>query len=117
MIDQKGMKKILSDFMDYAQRESLLPAGVEASEYRKRFEASYPFLPEVIDILYHRWGSFSTFQRTRGVLRLLALVVHALKDSANPYISLADFDLANQEIRRELLKHIGPEFDSVIASD
>lgn len=116
-IDEKRMKNVISSFMDYAQRESLLPAGVEASEYRKRFEASYPFLPEVIDILYHRWGSFSTFQRTRGVLRLLALVVHALKDRPLPYISLADFDLSNQEIRRELLKHIGAEFDSVIAAD
>lgn len=116
-IDEKGMMNVISDFMDYAQRESLLPAGVEASEYRKRFEASYPFLPEVIDILYHRWGSFSTFQRTRGVLRLLALVVHALKDRTIPYISLADFNLSNQEIRRELLKHIGAEFDSVIAAD
>jgi len=116
-IDEKGMKNVISDFMDYAQRESLLPAGVEASEYRKRFEASYPFLPEVIDILYHRWGSFTTFQRTRGVLRLLALVVHGLKDRTLPYISLADFELSNQEIRRELLKHIGAEFDSVIAAD
>ena len=116
-IDEQGMQNIVSAFMDYAQRESLLPAGVEASEYRKRFEASFPFLPEVIDVLYHRWGSYSTFQRTRGVLRLLALVVHALKNRTIPYISLADFDLSNQEIRRELLKHIGAEFDSVIAAD
>ncbi len=39
---------------------------MEASEYRSRFEDSYPFLPEVVDVLYHRWGSYSTFQRTRG---------------------------------------------------
>jgi hypothetical protein len=30
---------------------------------------------------------------------------------------LADFDLANQEIRQELLKHIGSEFNSIIAAD
>jgi len=116
-INQPGVQRVVSDYMDYAQKENLLPAGIEASEYRKRFEASYPFLPEVIDILYHRWGSFPTFQRTRGVLRLLALVIHALKDRQIPYISLADFDLSNQEIRRELLKHIGAEYDSVIAAD
>ncbi len=68
-------------------------------------------------MLYHRWGSFHTFQRTRGVLRLLSLVVHSLKDSSKAYISLADFDLANQELRQELLKHIGAEFNSVIAAD
>jgi len=116
-VDHKVAAKEITAFMDYAARESLLPAGTEASEYRKRFETSYPFLPDVVDVLYQRWGSFSTFQRTRGVLRLLALVVYSLKDQKLPYITLADFDLSNQEIRRELLKHIGPEFDSVIAAD
>jgi len=51
------------------------------------------------------------------VLRLLALVIFGLKDANIPYISLANFDLANQEVRRELLKHIPAEFDSVIAAD
>lgn len=44
-------------------------------------------------------------------------MVYALRDSGRPYITLADFDLASQEIRRELLKHIGSEYDSVIAAD
>ncbi len=116
-VDEGRMRQVVEGFLEYAQRESLLPAGMEPSEYRRRFEASYPFLPEVVDVLYQRWGSFTTFQRTRGVLRLLALVVHALKDRPIPYITLADFDLSDQEIRRELLKHIGPEYDSVIAAD
>jgi hypothetical protein len=38
---------VIGEFMDYAVKESLLPAGTEPSEYRKRFESSYPFLPEV----------------------------------------------------------------------
>jgi hypothetical protein len=74
-------------------------------------------MPEIIDILYQRWGSFPTFQRTRGVLRILSLVVHTLKSSGASYISISDFDLSNQEIRQELLKHIGLEYNSVIASD
>jgi predicted AAA+ superfamily ATPase len=116
-VDKKKAQKVINQFVEYATNESLLPAGVEASEYRSRFEASYPFLPEVVDVLYQRWGSYYTFQRTRGALRLLALVIHGLKDAHIPYITLANFDLANQEIRRELLKHIGAEFDSVIAAD
>lgn len=116
-VDQKAANAVISAFMDYAIRESLLPAGVEPSDYRARFEASYPFLPDVIDVLYQRWGSFPNFQRTRGALRLLGMVVHDLKTSALPYITLADFNLSNQEIRRELLKHIGNEYDSVIAAD
>ena len=110
-------KKVIGDFMDYAEKESILPAGAEPSEYRNRFEASYPFQPEAIDVLYQRWGSYPNFQRTRGVLRLLSLVIHSLKEKELSYISLADFDLSIQEIRRELLKHIGEEFDSIIAAD
>lgn len=116
-VDQQKASKVINQFIEYAVQQSLLPAGVEASEYRARFEASYPFLPDVIDVLYQRWGSFYTFQRTRGVLRLLALVIFAVKEKNIPYITLADFDLADQEIRQELLKHIGQEYNGVIAAD
>jgi hypothetical protein len=115
--DEQGVRKAVAEFMRYAEREEVLPAGLQPSEYRNRFMESYPFMPEVVDVLYHRWGSYPTFQRTRGVLRLLSLVIYSLKTSNRPYISLADFDLANQEIRQELLKHIGSEFNSVLASD
>ncbi len=116
-IDMKGAAEAIQDFMNYADKESILPAGTEPSEYRKRFEAAYPFQPEAIDVLYQRWGSYPNFQRTRGVLRLLSLVIGALKERSIPYISLGDFDLSDQEIRRELIKHIGPEFDSIISAD
>lgn len=90
--------KTVSSFMRYAEKEGILPVGTLATEYRDRFLDSYPFMPEVVDIFYHRWGSFPTFQRTRGVLRLLSLVIYSLKTKNKPYISLADFDLSNQDI-------------------
>lgn len=116
-IDETKTKALVSEFLEYAEKESILPVGKELSEYRQKFLDSYPFSPEVVEVLYHRWGSFPTFQRTRGVLRLLALVIHSLKQSGKPYIALADFDLSKEEIRRELIKHIGGEFDSVVAAD
>ena len=106
----------ISEFVAYCKNESILPPET-AAQYKKTFEGTYPFLPEVINVLYHNWGSFSSFQRTRGVLRLLSQVVYALKDSDRPYISLSDFDLNDDGIRRELLEHIGGEFDSVISKD
>ena len=114
---KRRASEVIRDFMNYAEVESILPPGTEPSEYRKRFEAAYPFQPEVIDVLYQRWGSYPSFQRTRGVLRLLSFVIHSLKEKEIPYISLADFDLSIQEIRQELLKHIGSECESVISAD
>lgn len=72
-LDKSSAKEVVSRFMQYAQKEGIIPLDIEPSEYRNRFLDSYPFMPEVVDVLYHRWGSFPTFQRTRGVLRLLAL--------------------------------------------
>ncbi len=116
-LSEQQAKEIVGMFMSYAEREGILPSGVEPSEYRDQFLDSYPFMPEVVNVLYQRWGSFPNFQRTRGVLRLLSLVIYSLKESSQNYISLADFDLANQEIRQELLKHIGSEFNGIIAAD
>jgi regulator of replication initiation timing len=109
--------EVIETYLDYICQEGILPAGMERTEFRRLFLDSYPFLPEVVDVLYKRWGSYSSFQRTRGVLRLLSLVIHSLKDSQNSYISLADFDLSNQDIRQELVKHIGPEYNGIIAED
>lgn len=116
-IDEIEAKKIINDFIDYLDKENLIPLGADKSLYRDKFIKSYPFQPEVIDILYKRWGSYTTFQRTRGVLRILALVVFSLLKKDIPFIRISDFDLENSEIRRELIKHIGNEFDSIIHAD
>jgi len=116
-IDEKYRDKIVNKVADYFEEQKILPNGMFKNEYKKLFKDSYPFLPDVIDTLYHKWGSFPTFQRTRGVLRLLALVVNSLKDRNIPYISLSDFDLSNQYLRQEFIKHLDSVFNSVIDSD
>jgi len=116
-INESESKKVVSDVVDYFKKENILPKGIEPSEYRKIFLDSYPFLPEFIECFYHRWGSFPSFQRTRGVLRLLSLILYDLRNQNISYISLANINLKNSEIRRELLKHIGNEFDSIISAD
>jgi len=115
-IDEKSVKMIVDEFVSYLAKENLL-TGDDLNIYRDRFTRSYPFKPEVIDILYKRWGSFASFQRTRGVLRLLSMLVYDLREKGIPFISLGDFNLANEEIKRELIKHIGQEYDSIIAQD
>src|SRR5262249_12948677 len=43
-----------------------------------RFVASYPFHPDLTEVLYTKWTGLESFQRTRGVLRTFAL---ALRDA------------------------------------
>ena len=108
---------IVDDFVEYCSDEGLIPEGKQASEYREDFLNSYPFLPQVIKVLYERWGTITQFQRTRGVLRLLSLVVGSLAASDKQFISLGDFDLGNDAIRQELVEYLDPNFDSVVAKD
>ena len=110
-------KRVVREFAKYAKDEGILPANTQESEYRERFMKSYPFQPEVVEVLYKRWGSFPEFQRTRGVLKLLSRVVHRACGKNRPYITLADFDLGDADIREELLEHIDKQYRSVIASD
>jgi hypothetical protein len=106
-------------FQLYQQHHQDLPHKVRDASFRDKMEMAFPFHPDVIDILYQKWSTFSTFQRTRGVLRLLANVVEDLYEGEDPIdlILPGDIDLEKAPIRREFLKHIGPEYEGVIASD
>ena len=111
----------ITNFVDYCERENILPEKVTPTQYRKKLENSYPFLPQVIDVLYERWGTIENFQRTRGVLRLLSMVVHdlikRLGDGAPSFISLADFNLENDEIKGELIDKIDRRYLGIIHKD
>jgi hypothetical protein len=80
---------------------------------------AYPFHPELVDILYERWGSLPNFQRTRGVLRLLAMVAGDLYKQSSPGATIqpAHVNLDNARIRREFINLIDNAYETVIGSD
>ena len=96
-----------------------VPSQAREPGYRERIRRAYPFHPELIDILLERWGTFKSFQRTRGVLRLLALVIHDRyeRGDTSPLIQPAHLNLGNRSIREEFLNHISKQYESVIAAD
>jgi hypothetical protein len=53
-----------------------LPADATSPELREQFLRSYPLHPKLLEMLTEKTASLSTFQRTRGMLRLLARTVH-----------------------------------------
>ena len=120
MGDPKEARRTADEFFEmYQQLGDDLPKEVREPAYRDQMRKAYPFHPELIDVLYKRWSTFPNFQRTRGVLRLLANVVSELYQSQHqaPLILPAHLNLANQAIRGEFLRHIGNEYQGVIASD
>ncbi len=118
--DDKARRRVADWYFGLYQKLGIdAPSETREVAYRDKIVRAYPFHPELIDVLYERWGSYPTFQRTRGVLRLLAEVVADLysKKTASPLIQSSVISLDNQAIRREFIKHIGNEFDSVISAD
>ena len=106
-------------FKLYQNQAASLPDEAADPKYRQKILRAYPFHPELIDVLYNQWGSFSQFQRTRGVLRFLALVVQEAwkKRIPSPLIRLSDVPLGHREVRQSLLSCIGQEYESVLACD
>ncbi len=116
-VDTAEVQKSVGDFLEYARQEALLPAGTDPNIYRRQFEASFPFLPEVLDVLYHRWGTYPAFQRIRGMLRLLALVLRRCQQCPLPYITLADMHLDDSDVRYELLHNTESEVEKILVED
>ncbi len=58
-------------------RNSLVDAAF-SPEIKEQFKRGYPLHPETMTVLTEKMSSLSTFQRTRGMLRLLARTVHLI---------------------------------------
>ncbi|MBI2567004.1 MAG: ATP-binding protein [Candidatus Schekmanbacteria bacterium] len=96
-----------------------VPDFAKEHTYAERFRQSYPFHPYLLDVINRYVGANPKFQRTRGVLRILALVVaDLLKNNHNGgLIQASDIDLTNEEIRSEVLELVDREFRSALEAD
>ncbi len=97
-----------------------VPQDVQEERYIERMSKAYPFHPEVVRILYERWGTLPDFQRTRGALRILGLVLADLyaNNRMESLILPAHMNLAPGDLRNELVRILdNPTFNNVIDSD
>lgn len=107
----------------YQQHPNEVPQEASKGTYKERILMSYPFHPTVIDALFLRWGSHGDFQRTRGVLRLLASVVGDLWQRRNtetqsqPLIQPCHVRWSLDALHAALTRLWGSEYESVVAAD
>lgn len=118
--DKLAMESVCRAFADYyiANREDF-PQETQDSKYLERLIQAYPIHPEVFDRLYEDWSSLDNFQRTRGVLKLMAKVIHRLwKDGNNdPLIMPGSFPLMDADTRNEAIYYLPQGWDPVIERD
>lgn len=103
----------------YRTQHQEFPPDCRDSEYEKRLKAAYPIHPEIFDRLYNDWSTLVKFQRTRGVLRLMAAVIHSLweKGDRNPLILPANIAIDDPRVQFELTRYLSDNWVPVIAAD
>ncbi|WP_250285648.1 Swt1 family HEPN domain-containing protein [Frankia sp. CiP1_Cm_nod2] len=95
------------------------PREARDTAYEYRIKRTYPIHPETFDTLYEEWSSLERFQRTRGVLRLMSTVIHALwtGEDASPLIMPGSIPLATANVNAELTQYLQDSWKTIIDAD
>ncbi len=103
----------------YRTQHQEFPPECRDADYEKRIKAAYPIHPEIFDRLYTDWSTLVKFQRTRGVLRLMAAVIHSLweKGDKNPLILPANIPIDDPRVQFELTRYLSDNWVPVIEKD
>ena len=103
----------------YTSSGADFPPDTQDGHYFERLKHAYPIHPEVFDRLYEDWSSLDNFQRTRGVLKLMAKVIHRLwKDGNNDLlIQPASLPLYDADVRNEAIYYLPQGWDPVLERD
>jgi predicted AAA+ superfamily ATPase len=103
----------------YRTQQAEFPPECRNADYEKRIKAAYPIHPEIFDRLYNDWSTLLKFQRTRGVLRLMAAVIHSLweKGDKNPLILPANISIDDSRVQFELTRYLTENWVPVIETD
>jgi predicted AAA+ superfamily ATPase/uncharacterized membrane protein YgcG len=103
----------------YRAQGAEFPPECRDAEYEKRIVVAYPIHPEIFDRLYSDWSTLVKFQRTRGVLRLMAAVIHALweKGDRNPLILPSTIPIDDARVQSELTRYLSDNWAPIIEKD
>ena len=118
--DKLAAESVCRAFADfYIANSNDFPRETQESRYFDRLVHAYPIHPEVFVRLYEDWSSLDNFQRTRGVLKLMAQVIHRLwaDNDKDPLIMPGSFPLADSKTSSELTNYLSPGWDPVVERD
>ena len=118
--DVKSREAVCRAFADaYVAEGARLPAETQEGRYYDRLLQAYPIHPEVFDRLYEDWSTIDGFQRTRGVLKLMAKIIYRLwkDDNTDLMILPASLPLHDGSSRNELTYYLPQGWDAVIEQD
>ena len=103
----------------YRAQRNEFPPGRGEGDYERRMRAAYPVHPELFDRLFGDWSELERFQRTRGVLRLMAKVIHSLwvGNDSSLLIMPATIPMEDSDVAAELIRYLDDGWRPVIETD
>jgi len=103
----------------YHSQSAEFPSECRGGDYEKRMRAAFPIHPEIFDQLYGAWSTLVKFQRTRGVLRLMASVIHTLweKGDRSPMILPSMIPIDDPRVQSELTRYLSDNWSPIIEKD
>lgn len=110
----EGISRQFCDF--YRVHAQHFPLETQSNEYFERMCTSYPIHPEIFDRLYEDWSTLDKFQRTRGVLQYLAVVIHRLWNDNNQdsLIMPGSIPLDDSLVRNKSIHYLPQGWEPVI---
>lgn len=110
----EGISRQFSDF--YRHNAEKFPVETQSNEYFERLCSSYPIHPEIFDRLYEDWSTLEKFQRTRGVLQYMAIVIHRLwnSDNKDALIMPGSLPLEDSNVRNKSIHYLPQGWEPVI---
>ena len=118
--DETARDAVCREFIRlYDENPSDFPAECREGGYIDRLRQAYPIHPELFDRLYDDWSTLERFQRTRGVLRLMAAVIHQLwsRDDRSLLIMPGSIAIDAPRVREELLRYLPEGWNAVVDKD
>ncbi|QOV23211.1 Swt1 family HEPN domain-containing protein [Anabaenopsis elenkinii] len=103
----------------YRNQPQEFPLECRESDYERRLKQAYPIHPELFDRLYNDWSSLDKFQRTRGVLRLMAKVISVLWEQGDRSLMIlpANIPMGESQVQSELTRYLEDSWVPVIEKD
>lgn len=103
----------------YTANRAEFPSECREADYEKRMQSAYPIHPELFDRLYEDWSTLERFQRTRGVLRMMAAIVHELweRQDGSLLIMPGTVPLDTTDVRFEVTRYLPEGWGAVVDKD
>ncbi|HUP68916.1 MAG TPA: Swt1 family HEPN domain-containing protein [Acidimicrobiales bacterium] len=117
LADRDATARVVGDM--YRTQASEFPVECREAAYMEKIKRAYPIHPELFARLYEDWSTLDRFQRTRGVLRLMATVIHALwaGQDQSPLILPASVPLSDPAVVAELTRNLEDNWKPIIDAD